>query len=82
MIQNPHRDFPLVTKQLLGENRFIGWIESVTELLNKLDIQDGLVTPNGAVFAPQKRYYFDTVLGELWFKTTAETSNTGWVQIV
>lgn len=82
MIQNPHRDFPISKKDGLAEDRFIGWIESVTALLNKLDIQDGIVTPNGAVFAAQKKYYFDTVLGELWFKTTNELLNTGWVQIV
>lgn len=82
MIQNPVRDFPIAKASGVAEDRFIGWIESVTNLLNKLDIQDGLVTPNGAVFAAQKKYYFDTVLGELWFKTTAETLNTGWVKIV
>jgi hypothetical protein len=81
MIQNPHRDFPIVTPQRLGENEFIGWIQSVTELLNKLEIQDGLVSPNGIVFAPKKKYYFDTVLGQLWFKTTPETLNTGWIQL-
>jgi len=82
MIQNPHRDFPIVNSQRLGENEFIGWIQSVTDLLNKLEIQDGTITPNGAVFAAQKKYYFDAELGELWFKTTDETLNTGWVQIV
>jgi hypothetical protein len=81
MIQNPHRDFPIVNAQRLGENEFIGWVQSVTDLLNKLDIQDGVVAPEGVVFAKQKKYYFDTVLGELWFKTTNELVNTGWVQL-
>jgi len=81
MIQNPHRDFPIVNAQRLGENEFIGWVQSVTELLNRIEIQDGLIPPNGAVFAPQKKYYFDAVLGQLWFKTTDETMSTGWIQL-
>jgi hypothetical protein len=81
MIQNPHRDFPIVTPQRLGENEFIGWMQSVTELLNKLEIIDGTVNPNGSVFASPKKLYFNSALGELWFKTTAATVNTGWVEL-
>lgn len=81
MIQNPNRDFPIANSQGVASDRFIGWIESVTTLLNALDVSEGAATPEGVVFAAQKKLYFDTVGSVLYFKTTDITLNTGWVAL-
>lgn len=81
MIIQPPRDFPIVRKDSTGEDIFNGWIESVTRALNFLEPIEGTVSPEGVVKAPQKKYYFDTAAGELYFKTTDETLDTGWVQL-
>lgn len=78
-IINPNRDFPIAKKDLTGEDIFTGWVESVTRALNFLEPIDGAGSPEGVVKAPQKKYYFDTVYGDLYFKTTDATLNTGWV---
>lgn len=81
MIIQPPRDFPIVRKDDAGEDIFNGWIESVTRALNFLEPIDGTGSPEGVVKAPQKKYYFDTAAGELYFKTTDSTLDTGWVQL-
>lgn len=81
MIQNPHRDFPIVDERLLADPRFQGWVQSVTDMLNLLEPINGSGSPEGVLKKKQKQYYFDTVGAQLWFKTTNETLNTGWVQL-
>ena len=81
MIQNPVRDFPIAKPDGVAQDRFIGWIESVTAAINLLTPIDGTGSPEGVVYAPQKASFFDTVAEEEYIKTTNETSNTGWVQI-
>lgn len=79
MIQNPSRDFPISDKNGIPMDRFIGWIEEVTKTINALTPIDGIGSPEGVLKARQKSYYFDTAAQELYFKTTDETLNTGWV---
>lgn len=81
MIQNPNRDFPISRKDGVPEDRFIGWIEEVTKAINLLTPIDGNGPPEGVLKAKQKSYYFDVAAQELYFKTTDETLNTGWVQL-
>jgi hypothetical protein len=81
MIQNPHRDFPVVDERVLAEPVFQGWIQSVTELLNFFEVMEGSGSPEGIVKAKAKKYYFDTVGAALYFKTTNETLDTGWIQL-
>lgn len=81
MIQNPNRDFPIADGRGIASDRFIGWIESVTTLLNALDVAEGTGSPEGVVFAAPKKLYFDTVGLGVYFKTTATTLNTGWVAL-
>lgn len=81
MIQNPNRDFPISRKDGVPEDRFIGWIDSVTRALNFLEPLEGTGSPEGVVKAKQKKYYFDTSAGDLYFKTTDETLDTGWVHL-
>lgn len=81
MITPPNRDWPLVRKDMTGEDIFTGWADSVTRALNFLEPIDGTGSPEGVVKAPQKKYYFDTAAGDLYFKTTDATLNTGWVQL-
>ncbi len=78
MIQQPSRDFPISRPDGIAQDQFQGWIDSVTEALNMLD---GAGSPEGVVYAAQKKYYFDTVGANLWFKTTNESLNTGWKQL-
>ena len=81
MIIQPPRDWPIARKDMTGEDAFNGWIDSVTRAINFLEPIDGSGSPEGVVKAPQKKYYFDTAGGELWFKTTDSTLDTGWVQL-
>lgn len=81
MIINPSRDFPIARSDFTSEAQFTGWIESVTKALNFLEPMEGTGSPESVVKAPQKKYYFDTAAGELYFKTTNETFDTGWVQL-
>lgn len=81
MIQNPNRDFPIANSQGVASDRFIGWIESVTNLLNALDVLEGAGSPEGVVSAATKKLYFDNVGLALYFKTTDITLNTGWVAL-
>lgn len=80
-IINPNRDNPIVRKDMVGEDVFNGWIDSVTRALNFLEPLEGTGSPEGVFKAPQKKYYFDTAAGDLYFKTTDATLNTGWVQL-
>ena len=79
MIQNPNRDVPITDSRGIGQERIIGWIESVTKAINLLTPIDGAGSPEGVIKAAQKSYYFDTVAQELYFKTTDSTLNTGWI---
>lgn len=79
MIQNPVRDFPISKKDGVAEDRFIGWIEEVTKAINLLTPIEGTGSPEGVLKARQKSYFFDTAAEELYFKTTNETLNTGWI---
>lgn len=81
MIVPPSLAQPLVRSDGTADNQMEGWMREVSDRVNAMEIIDGTVTPNGAVFAPQKVQYFDSALGELWFKTTDETLNTGWIKL-
>lgn len=82
MIQQPSRDIPISRTDGIAQDQFQGWIDSVTELLNSLEVLEGSGSPEGVVFASAKRFYFNTSGAPgtfLYFKTTAITLNTGWI---
>jgi hypothetical protein len=81
MIIPPQTAYPIVRKDATAESQMEGWMREVSDRVNAMEIQDGTDTPNGNVFASAKTFYLDTALGELWFKTTDETLDTGWVQL-
>lgn len=78
MIQNPHRDFPIVKSDGLMDDRFQGWVQSVTSLLNLLDPLSGTGSPEGVQFADKRKFYVDES-GGLYYKTTDKSLNTGWI---
>jgi len=77
MIQNPHRDFPIVNTQRLGENEFIGWIQSVTDQINALLASgggsgSGGVTDHGALSGlsdDDHGQYHNNIRGDLRYYT-------------
>jgi hypothetical protein len=81
MIQLPNRDDPIADSNNIAMRIFFGWMQTVSEAVDAVTPTDGIGSPEGVVFAKQKRYYFDTVGEDLYFKTTNETLNTGWIQI-
>lgn len=81
MIQNPHRDFEIVDKDDLMQPRFQGWVQAITEAVNLLEPMEGAGSPEGVVFAPQKKSYIDIVGGIEYYKTTDKTLNTGWIAL-
>lgn len=50
-------------------------------LVAQLEVLDDENSPEGVVFAPYKAQYWDTVNEQLYFKTTTEKDNTGWILI-
>ena len=81
MIQNPVRDFPIARQDGVAQDRFLGWVMEVTKAINLLTPIDGTGSPEGVVKAPQKAYFFDSTTLALYFKTTNETLDTGWVEL-
>lgn len=82
MIQQPSRDLPITNLNLIAQDQFQGWIDSVTNLLNALDFLEGNGSPEGVVYADKKKRYFNNTgaAGTLMYvKNTDKTLNTGWV---
>ncbi len=82
MIQQPSRDLPIANQNLIAIDQFQGWIDSVTKLLNALELAQGEGSPEGVLFADAKKIYFNTTgaTGTFFYaKTTAKTLNTGWI---
>lgn len=82
MIQQSSRDFPIVRDDGISQDQFQGWIDSVTDLLNKLDIINGAGSPEGVIYAGKGRIYFNNVgsAGTLMYVKNSEiTLNTAWV---
>lgn len=81
MIQVPNRDSAITDSNGVPMSIFFGWMLSISKAIDLLNPIDGTGSPEGVVKAPQKSYFFDTVGEDLYFKTTNETLNTGWVQL-
>lgn len=81
MIQVPNRDSAITDLNGVPMSIFFGWMLSISKAIDLLNPIDGTGSPEGVVKAPQKSYFFDTVGEELYFKTTNETLDTGWVQL-
>ena len=81
MIIPPNRDFPITKTGDIAEDRFIGWMDAITAVVNLVKPAEGIVSPEGVVFGPMRSYYFDTAAGRLYFKTTDKSLNTGWVEL-
>lgn len=84
MIQQPGQDFPIVDKDGATIDQYQGWINSVTQLLNFLEIAEGNGSPEGVVTAKKKKLYFNLTGGAgttVYIKTTNELVNTGWLAI-
>jgi len=82
MIQQPSRDDQIIRKDMIAQDQFQGWIDSVTQLLNNLDFARGAGSPEGVIFAAKEKRYFNTTgsAGTLMYvKNTDITLNTGWV---
>jgi hypothetical protein len=80
----PNKVAAIVRKDGLAEQTMRAWMETVTQMLESLDIAEGTGSPEGAIFAKQKKLYFNTSGAPgsfLYFKTTNETLDTGWVAI-
>ena len=85
MITPPHRDFPIVDASgIATQDAMRPWMDAVSDMVNALEIADGAGTPEGAVFADQKKLYFNTTGAPgtfIYIKTTDVTFDTGWVAI-
>ena len=84
MIQLPGKDFPIVDDDGVTIDQFQGWMNSITQLVNFLEIAEGSGSPEGVVFAKQKKLYFNLTGGagtRVYIKTTNELINTGWLAI-
>lgn len=57
------------------------WMQQVTDGVNVLEIIEGVINPEGAVDAPKKKLYFDSVALKLYFKTTPAGTLTGWIAL-
>ncbi len=82
MIDQPSRDLPIVRRDDIAQDQFQGWIDSVTELLNKLEVIYGNGSPEGVVYAAKGRIYFNNTGGAgtlMYAKNTDISLNTGWV---
>ncbi len=82
MIQQPSVDAEIANQNLLASDQFQGWMDSVTTLLNILEVLQGAGSPNGVVYADIGKTYYNTTGGAgtlLYVKTTAKTSNVGWI---
>jgi hypothetical protein len=84
LIQQISRDFPIVKDNATASDQYQGWIDSVTNLLNALEVIEGAGSPEGVVYADKKKLYFNTTGGAgtlIYLKSTAKTLNTGWVAV-
>jgi hypothetical protein len=85
MIIPPHRDYPIVDANSVATiDAMRPWMEAISEMVNFLEIAEGAGSPEGVVFAAQKKLYFNTTGAAgtfIYIKTTDATVNTGWVNI-
>lgn len=81
MIINPNRDTPITRQDGVPMQRFIGWMEEVTKLLNTLEPVYGTGSPEGVLKAPRKSYFFDESTNKLYFKTSDVSLDTGWIAL-
>jgi hypothetical protein len=82
LIQQPSRDIPIVRRDDIAQDQFQGWIDSVTEILNRLEVINGNGSPEGVVFAAKGRIYFNNTgaAGTLMYVKNSDISlNTGWI---
>lgn len=82
MIQQASRDFAIVRPDGIAQDQFQGWIDSVTELLNKLDPVKGSGSPEGVIFAVKGAIYFNNTGSSgtlMYVKNSDITLSTGWV---
>lgn len=80
MIIAPQEQDPIIQSSGSAENRFQGWIRSVTDLLNQLEPLTGSGSPEGVVEAGLHREYIDTdyPAGATKYLKTTATGDTGW----
>jgi len=75
---------PIVRNDGIAAQTMRAWMESVTQVVESLDITEGAGSPEGVVFAKKKKLYFNTTgtTGTfVYFKTTDDNLGTGWVAI-
>jgi hypothetical protein len=80
----PHKIASLIRKDGIAEITMRAWMETVTEMLEALNIDEGDGSPEGVKFASKKKLYFNTTGSSgsfIYIKTTAGDLNTGWVAI-
>ena len=75
----PSQDDP-IQESGLATDQMRGWMDSITDLVDFLEILEGSGTPEGSVTAARRKQYLDTVGNILYIKTT-QTGNTGWVAL-
>ena len=85
MITIPHVAYPITRSTDGSANEEMqGWMRAVTDALNFLEVAEGSGSPEGVLFAPMHKQYFNTSgsPGSFYYrKTTDDSVNTGWVAI-
>lgn len=85
MIIPPHRDYPIIDASGVPTIDLMApWMEAISNLVNFLEIAEGIGSPESVVFAERKKLYFNTTgaAGTLvYIKSTDGTLSTGWVAI-
>lgn len=75
---------PIVRNDGIAAQTMRAWMESVTQVVESLDMTEGAGSPDGVVFAKKKKLYFNTAgsVGTfVYLKTTDDNLSTGWVAI-
>lgn len=83
MIIQPHRSEAVVTEDLRTQQTMRAWMDSITEMVNFLEIAEGNGSPEGVVEARKKKLYFNNTgsAGTFVYIKTTDTGDTGWVAI-
>ena len=74
-INNQSFGTPIVDKEGRPTTEFFTLLESLTAL----ETISGRGAPEGIVFSRKKTYYWDELTNDIYFKTTNESINTGWI---
>lgn len=63
------------------EQEFMLWTQDITNQVNFNTIVDGTGSPEGVLEALPNKFYRDTAVPNLYWKSTG-TGNTGWLLVV